>query len=348
MAFRTATGYANLPNGNFSPVIFSKKAQKAFRKTSVVEDITNTDYMGEISNYGDSVRIMKEPEIVVSDYSRGQIIRPQDLEDDDFTLIVDQAKSFAFAVDDIEKKHSHVNFETLASDRAAYVMRDEYDKNVLAYMSGFDVSGSTWTARTTANGTKAMDSADADELLAANKLDFGDFGGTGGNSIAISSTGASSTVTVLSILNRFKRLLDAQNVPQEDRYVILDPIALEVLGDENSKLVSNDYAGGQDAGDLLRNGRVYNGLLRGFKVYMSNNLPVVGSGAGTTASSGSTTNYGVIVAGHKAAVATASQITQTESFRSPDSFADIVRGLQVFGRKILRPEAILTAKYNLA
>jgi hypothetical protein len=59
-------------------------------------------------------------------------------------------------------------------------------------------------------------------------------------------------------------------------------------------------------------------------------------------------NYGVIVAGHSSSVATASQITKTESYRDPDSFADIVRGMHLYGRKILRPEAIVTAKYNVA
>ena len=43
MAFPRAAGYNNLPNGVFSPVIYSKKAQMAFRKTSVVEDITNNE-----------------------------------------------------------------------------------------------------------------------------------------------------------------------------------------------------------------------------------------------------------------------------------------------------------------
>jgi hypothetical protein len=92
MAFRSAAGYGNLPNGNFSPVIYSKKVQTAFRKTSVVEDITNNDYMGEISNFGDSVRIIKEPEVSVQAYSRGTQVVPQDLDDEDFTLVIDQAK----------------------------------------------------------------------------------------------------------------------------------------------------------------------------------------------------------------------------------------------------------------
>jgi hypothetical protein len=56
----------------------------------------------------------------------------------------------------------------------------------------------------------------------------------------------------------------------------------------------------------------------------------------------------VIVAGHDSAVATAEQINKTETYRDPDSFADIVRGMHLYGRKILRPEALVVAKYNLA
>ena len=90
MAFPKATGYQNLPNGNFSPIIYSKQVQLAFRKSSVVEDITNSDYFGEIANMGDSVKIIKEPEVSVQAYNRGTQITAQDLDDEDFTL-VDQA-----------------------------------------------------------------------------------------------------------------------------------------------------------------------------------------------------------------------------------------------------------------
>ena len=76
MAFSTAAGYGNLPNGNFSPVIYSKQVQLAFRKASVVEAITNSDYFGEIAQMGDSVKIIKEPEITVKSYTRGATITP--------------------------------------------------------------------------------------------------------------------------------------------------------------------------------------------------------------------------------------------------------------------------------
>lgn len=96
MAFPSAPGHGNLPLGNFSPVIYSKKAQLAFRKSSVVQDISNSDYFGEISAFGDSVRIIKEPEISVAAYKRGQQVTAQDLLDEDFTLVIDQSNYFAF------------------------------------------------------------------------------------------------------------------------------------------------------------------------------------------------------------------------------------------------------------
>ena len=126
MAFTTAAGYGNLPNGNFSPVIYSKQVQLAFRKASVAQGVTNSDYFGEIANMGDSVKIIKEPEITVKEYARGTQITAQDLDDDDFSLTIDKANYFAFKVDDIEEKHSHVNFQSLATDRAAYRLADQF------------------------------------------------------------------------------------------------------------------------------------------------------------------------------------------------------------------------------
>tara|TARA_R110001592_G_scaffold6859_5_gene37875 strand:+ start:3102 stop:3422 length:321 start_codon:yes stop_codon:yes gene_type:complete len=106
MAFQSASGHNNLPNGSFSSVIYSKKTQLAFRKATVVGDISNNEYFGEISGQGDTVRIIKEPEISVAQYSRGTTIQPQDLDDEDFSLVVNKANYFAFKMDDIETAHS--------------------------------------------------------------------------------------------------------------------------------------------------------------------------------------------------------------------------------------------------
>jgi len=358
MAFAKASGYANLPNGNFSPIIYSQKVQKTFRNTSVIEDITNTDYMGEIASYGDSVKIIKEPEITVSDYARGTAVAAQNLSDGDFSLTIDQANYFMFKIDDIEAAHSHVNFMDLATDRAAFKLRDTYDAEVLGYLSGFErnAGNTAWIARTAANGTKADSAAGADELLLANKLDITDFGGSdiGGTeaaalhaltSIPLAAGGGSGAITSpLAVLNRMARKMDEANVDTADRWFVADPVFYELLMDEDSKFINSDFGGG----DELRNGRVGSGLIRGFKVYKSNNLPYMGTGAGTSASIGSEVNFGTVVAGHKSCVATAQQLAKTESYRDTASFADIVRGMQLYGRKILRPEALITANYNLA
>lgn len=350
MAFNRAANYQNLPNGNFSPTIFSKKAQLAFRKKAIVEDITNSDYFGEIANFGDTVRIMKEPEITVNSYMRGTQITPQDLEDTDFQLTIDQANYFAFKLDDIEVQQAHHNWMDLATNRAAYKMADEYDQNVLGYLAGYeyDRSAGTWSARTTYPGTKAQTSAGSDELLSANKLTRANFvsGGSSSESIA---TGVAGTfdATPLAILNRFNRLLDVNNVDKEGRWVVIDPVFAEILMDENSKLVSNDYMENQNAGGGLTNGKVVPGKIRGFRVYMSNNLPLIGTGPGTADNNGSSSHYGIIVAGHDSAVATAQQIDKTETYRDPFSFADVCRGMNLYGRKILRPEGLVRAIYNI-
>ena len=357
MAFASAGGYTNLPNGNFSSVIYSKKVQLAFRKSTVVGDITNSDYFGEIANQGDTVRIIKEPEISVSAYTRGATVTAQDLADADFSLVVDKANYFAFKMDDIEEAHSHVNFMDLATNRAAYRLADQHDQEVLGYLAGYKQSAlhaNAGVVNDQVNGTKANSAAGSDELLAANKLKKGDFGNitttsAGDHSIPVAARlpGATAlptaTVSPAMVVSRMARLLDQQQVDTQGRWLVIDPVMMEVMRDEDSRLLNADYG---DSG-ALRNGLVLNNF-HGFRVYVSSNLPSVGTGAGTTGTANQNTNFGVIVAGHDSAVATAEQINKTESYRDPDSFADIVRGMHLYGRKILRPEALITAKYNLA
>ena len=358
MAFSTASGYGNLPNGTFSPVIYSKQVQLAFRKASITEQITNSDYFGEIANMGDNVKIIKEPEITVKAYARGTTITPQDLDDEDFNLTIDKANYFAFKVDDIEEAHSHVNFQQLASDRAAYRLADQFDQDVLGYLSGFKQSAlhsAADTVNDTVNGAVAVSTAGTDELLSTMKLDASDFtdgSGTAGSAnagIAIQprmpgatdATPAAGDTFPLTLIARMARLLDQQNVDTNGRWLVLDPVFIEVLKDEDSRLFNADFGGSG-----LQNGLILNNV-HGFKVYMSNNLPSAGTGS-SFAGANSTSNFGVIVAGHESAVATAEQINKTETYRDPDSFADIVRGMHLYGRKILRPEAIVTARYHLA
>lgn len=362
MAFPVAAGWENLPNGVFSPTIFSREVQIAFRKETVVGKVTNNKYFGEISNYGDTVRIMREPTIAIKEYARGKNIEPQNLIDEDFQLVIDRAKEFSFILEDIEDKHSHVDFEAMAQSQASYQLSQIYDAEVLAYMAGFKytpgANGSlgTWAARTSTDmpGSKAVVTAGDDELLTSMKLSRPNFGnlttaGSVGDSIPLAPRFAGATalpttyVSPLMLINRMASLLDQQNVPRQGRWLIIGPQIMELLSDEDSKFLNADYG---------ENGALRNGLVlprwNGFRVYLSNNLPQVGTGPATSGTSDQDSNFGVMIAGHDSAVATAEQIKKIEKFRSPFTFADVVRGLHVWGNKILRPEALVVARYNIA
>jgi len=357
MAFAKASGYTNLNSGNFSPVIYSKQVQMEFRKSAVCEAITNSDYFGEIANAGDSVRIIKEPEISVLAYTRGTAIATQDLTDVDFTLTVDKSNYFAFKLDDIEEQQTHINWLSMASNRAAYRLADQYDQEILGYLSGYKQSALHANAAAVNNvisGTKATAAAGTDELLTANKLIKSSFGNITTSSaadhsiplaarLAGATSVATATATPLQMVARMARLMDQNNVDKQGRWLVVDSVFQEILADEDSRLLNMDW--GQSGG--LRNGLMLDNL-HGFRVYVSNNLPSVGTGSATAGTANQNTNYGVIVAGHDSSVATAQQINKTETYRDPDSFADIVRGMHLYGRKILRPEAIVTAKYNVA
>ena len=350
MAFPRAAGYNNLPNGNFSPVIYSKQVQLAFRKAAVCDAITNNDYFGEIANFGDTVKIIKEPEITVKAYERGTNITASDLDDEDFSMTIDKANYFAFKVDDIEQAHSHINFQSLSSNRAAYRLADQFDQDVLGYLTGFKqaaISGNANVVNNIVNGTVAVATAGTDELLSTMKLTAADFNaGNAANCVGLKARASEAVPTTagkanpLTVIARMARKLDQQNVDSQGRWLVVDPVFVELLKDEDSRLFDADFGGSG-----LQNGLILNNL-HGFKVHVSNNLPSLGTGPSTTGGTNAN-NFGMIVAGHSSSVSTADQINKTETYRDPDSFADIVRGMHLYGRKILRPEALINAKYCL-
>ena len=323
MAFDSASGYNNLPSGNFTPEIFSQKVLKFFRRASVAEDITNTDYAGEIENFGDTVRIIKEPTITVSSYSRGSVVNPQDLADDQITMVVDQANAFAFKIDDIEERQSHVNFEALATSSGAYSLKRKYDAVVLDQMAtDSGLTGESGASVTQISGIGTLGSA----------LDIG----------GASSPGDTAVNTML----KMAEALDNESVPEENRWFVAPPAFYKHLFSAGAKFAEVQVTG--DATSPLRNGLVSLGNIAGFQCYKSTAL-VSSGGTDQVTLTGLATNgtENVILGGHMSSTATASHIAKTEVVRSTETFSDIVRGLHVFGRKVLRPEAIVRGVVSL-
>ena len=308
-----ANSVSTQANSFFLPSVYSKKVLNFFRKASVVEAITNTDYAGELTAYGDSVKIVTEPSITVYQYERGADVTQTKLTDAETTLVVDTANAFKFKVDDIEANMSHVNWREVASSSAAYALKDAFDEGVIAVM---------FAGVSSSSPNHILGSDNATDLAA------GTYDGTGNLDIGF----AASEHDPLDVLSRMARLLDEQSVPEEGRWFLASPDFYEVLASTSSKLLSVDYNAGQGS---IRNGLVSSGKLRGFNMYKTNNIA-------------STTNAaGKCLAGHMSACATAQTITSTEVIRDPDSFGDIVRGLHVYGAKVLRDDALVSAFYGI-
>ena len=304
---------SNFSGNNFMPELYSKKVLNFFRKASVAEAITNTDYAGDISAFGDSVKIIKEPVITVDQYERGGAVTATTLTDNEVTLVVDTANAFKFIVDDIETSMSHVNFKEVASSSAAYALRDAFDTGVIAKLF----------AGTSASAPNHILGSDSATDLAA-----GTFDGSGNLDIGY----ASGEHDPIDVLSHMARLLDEQSVPEEGRWFLANPEFYEQLVQSSSKLMSVDFNVGQGS---IRNGLVSSGKLRGFDMYKTNNIAATTNAAGKC------------IAGHMSSTCTAQTIINTEVVRDTASFGDIVRGLHVYGAKVLRPEALVSAFYGI-
>ena len=299
------TSVSGQTNGFFIPEIYSKKVQIALRKAAVAEAVCNTDYMGEISSFGDTVNIIKEPQIAVADYTRGLAVVSTALSDQELVLTIDQAKSFSFKIDDLEKRFSHVNFQAIAADNAAYALRDAMDANILAAIS----------AGVTENVGTSL--------------------GMGTTAAPIDIGFATGEIDPLNQMALAAKNLDEANAPEDGRWFVAAPEWYNQLSNSASKLLSVDFNAGQGS---IRNGLVASGLLRGFQMYKSNNLPT-----NTVASA----TRPAALFGHMSSTAAASAMNKVETVRDTGTFSDIVRGLMVWGRKVLRPEVVGKIIYKI-
>ena len=227
-------------------------------------------------------------------------------------MVVDQANAFAFKVDDIEERHSHINFESVSTSSGAYALKNAYDQNVIAAMFAGPSSSSPDHVIGSDNAT-----AESTMLHATHSTDLGYGAGE---------------VTPLALMSRLARLLDESQVPEEGRWFLADPRFYEELAAEDSKLMSSDFNQG-DGG--VRNGLVAAGMIRGFQMYKTSNIAAVSNCTGKC------------LAGHMSSTATAQSILNIETLRDHDTFGDIVRGLHVYGRQVLRDDAIVSAFYKI-
>ena len=154
---------------------------------------------------------------------------------------------------------------------------------------------------------------------------------------------ASGEVDPLNQMALAAKELDVNSVPEEGRWFVAHPEFYNVLSNTASKLLTVDFNAGQGS---IRNGLVASGQLRGFSMYKSTNVPT-NDLSGTGSSAGGSATAPEVLFGHISAVSAASAMNKVETVRDVNTFSDIVRGLMVWGRKVLRDDAVGKIIYKL-
>lgn len=273
----------------FIPEVWNAELLVALRKAQVFgqTNVSNRDYEGDISSFGDTVHIGSLSAPTIANYVKNvTAIDPQTLTTADDTLVINQAKYFAFEVDDVDMRQARDGGQLLtkAASDAAYGLSDAAD----AYLAGLMTTnaGNVLTAGTAATADEAY-----------------------------------------KIVIRLRLSLDKAKVPSEGRFLVVSPDFYALLLQDARFIDASQY--GTNA--PIMNGEV--GRVLGFNVITSLNLP-----AGTAGTAPAVSNF--VVAGHRMATTFAEQINKTEAYRPESSFSDAIKGLHLYGAKVVRPEAL--------
>lgn len=285
---------------NFIPQIWSGKLQVKFYKSTVLGEITNNDWEGEIKGQGDIINIRTIPTITVSNYTKGMNLTNQVPQSTPLTLNINKGKYFSVVLDDVDKVQADVALMDMFTSDASQQMKIAIDGDVL---------GSVFADAATGNSGATA-------------------GAISGN-LNLGVTGTPRQVTSSNVLNfilDMGQALDEQNVPEDGRWIVIPAWMAAMIKSSDLKQA---YLTG-DSVSPLRNGKI--GMIDRFTLYVSNNLTKVTDGAYSAWN---------IIAGTRDAISFASQITEMETLRAQTTFGNIVRGLNVYGFKTVKPEALV-------
>lgn len=300
-----------LSGSGFIPEIWSGKLIEKFYASTVLGAISNTDYEGEIKAHGDKVHIRTKPTITIKTYIADAALELERPQGNQVLLNIDQGQYFNTILDDVMQVQSDINLMSMWADDAAEQMKIVIDRAVLLAILNQPVAANR--GLTAGNITGAIN-----------------LGVTGTPLALVPSSPTTGQVDILDCLLRLGSVLDEQNIPETGRWVVLPVWAAVYI--KRSEL-RQAYLSGDNV-SMLRNGRL--GMVDRFTLYTSNLLPF-----GTAA--GLANGEFVIYAGHAHGLTFASQMTKMETLRSELTFGQVMRGLQVYGYKVIDGTALAQA-----
>lgn len=323
----------------FNPMLWSKKINAKYYVDNQLMEIVNTNWEGEIKNQGDSVRIRTAPTLTVSDYVIGSNLQyevPTPIYQD---MLIEKAKSFAFQCNDIQTAQADIDLQNFYMDDAAKQLKLAITEEV--FYNTF-IGATPNTASTTASNTRTCHQYNQGAYAGIRSSAGGTAGGYNLGTDLVPVDTATPANLLAMILN-MGAVLDEQNVPEDGRWIIMTPYDRQILMQTN---LAQAYFTG-DSTSIVRTGLI--GRLDRFSVYVSNMLPRGTTSKGwvsgtadvaTGGTMGSAVIRRSIIAGTKDAISFANQVNKTEQVRNPADFGDYIRGLSVYGRKVVKPEAL--------
>ena len=339
----------NNANG-MNPIIFSKKVALEFaKKSKVLELLTNDQWEGEIKAEGDRVRIVL-PNVKAIKINKGDICPiPQGAPPEALDLVIDKTMSFALAITDKEKAQTQFKnwedgmaagvAENIAIERAKEVMGAVFDYNAAG--TAYDYNTALPTGTTVEQGYGYTVYNPTVHPLAAEL-------GTDAAPLQLTPTGVYQLVlqAKMALLKSGAIRADGtynftglQSETKEERGVF-------VCGDEILALLLQAYQlsfrGGDMVDMVVKDGMVTR--VAGLDVFYDPTINEIASvnGAGTTTEGTlkAFTNC-PFIAGTKNAITKASQISKVETLRDPNCFQTNIRGLELYGFKLIHPECLV-------
>jgi len=280
---------------NFIPQVWSARLLKSLERDLVFEKFVNTDYEGEIKDYGDTVIVNEIGNITIGDYTKnGVIAEPEELTGDQRILVIDQAKYFNFFVDDIDRAQQKPKLMDAAMKKASYNLASVVD----TYIAGLHT-------------------------------DAGIIINNSGNAITVGDTSAGADISAYDLIVDIATELDNNDVPKAERWLVLPPWMFGLLLKDSRFTQFQNY---------MVSGKVP--VVSGIQLYESNNISKSLVDPDAVANSGDEYTEYYLMAGTNLAISFAKQITSIEAYRPEKRFADAVKGLFVYGAKVMRPEAL--------
>lgn len=342
----------------FIPEVWSATLLSVLEKSLVYASAqcVNRNYEGDISAFGDTVHIVSVATPTISDYAKDTDMDIEVLTDSEQLLVIDQAKKFFFEIDDIDMRQARAGgaLMTEAAEKSGYALRDVADQYVAAKMAG-----GAGTALGIIDASSTATNV-YDELVVPMGVQLDENNvGTEGRWIVLSPAAYGK----LQLDDRFIKqnesgsdalhngvvgmaagftILKSNNAFQANRGTIT------ATTHSGTKVIDGAATGTFNQGDV--------GLsIAGTGVGASNHVvSVTADGTSVTTSVNSSASATVAdvalsgggqlaIAGSNIGTSYAEQINKVEALRPEKRFADALKGLHLYGGKVVRPEAVVIA-----